>query len=345
MKLTECLSYDDVLLVPQYSDIQSRSEINIGVNLDGHHVFSLPIVASPMDTVTEAAMAIKMGKLGGMAILHRYNTIEEQVELVRNVRAELPADLPVAAAVGVTGDYLERAIAIVDNGASILCLDIAHGHHSLMKDALFTLKTNLSDDVHIMAGNVATREAFEDLVVWGADSVRVGIGGGSICSTRIQTGHGVSTLQSIIDCSKASHSSGVAIIADGGIKNSGDMVKALAAGAHMVMVGSLLAGTTETPGEIIKNKDGREYKVYRGMASKEAQMKWRGKTSSLEGISAFVASKGPLAQVVNELETGIRSGFSYSGARCLNELHANVKFIKQTNASISESSTHILKSN
>ena len=253
--------------------------------------------------------------------------------------------MPVAAAIGVTGDYLERAEMLVAAGATILCLDVAHGHHTLMKDALFSLKCKLSDEVHLMAGNIATREGFEDLVVWGADSVRVGIGGGSICSTRIQTGHGVSTLQSVMECSEVSRLSGVGMIADGGIKNSGDMVKALAAGAQMVMVGSLLAGTIETPGEAIKNKDGHEYKVYRGMASKEAQMKWRGKTSSLEGISAFVPCKGPASQVVHELETGIRSGFSYCGARNINQLHLNAKFIKQTNASIGESGTHILKSN
>ena len=345
MNLTECLSYDDVLLVPRYSDIESRSEIDIGIVLDNNHSFTLPVVASPMDTVTESAMAIKMGKLGGMAILHRYNTIDQQAAMAQQVRTELPADLPVAAAIGVTGDYFERATALVDAGVTILCLDVAHGHHTLMKDALFKLKTNLSDDLHMMAGNIATRQAFEDLVIWGADSVRVGIGGGSICSTRIQTGHGVSTLQSIMDCADTSRSSGVPMIADGGLKNSGDMVKALAAGAHMVMVGSLLAGTVETPGEVIKNKDGGEYKVYRGMASKEAQIKWRGKTSSLEGISTFVACKGTVEQVINELETGIRSGFSYSGARHLNELHSNAAFIKQTNASMSESSTHILKRN
>ena len=343
MTLSECLSYDDVLLIPQYSDIESRSEINIGLSLDIDHNFSIPIVASPMDTVTEEEMAIKMGALGGMAILHRYNTIDEQVNMATQVRQSLPVDIPVAAAIGVTGDYLERAQRLVDCGVTILCVDVAHGHHVLMRRALFSLKTSLSDDIHIMAGNVATREAFEDLVVWGADSIRVGIGGGSICSTRIQTGHGVSTLQSVMDCAEISRSSGVSIIADGGIKNSGDMVKVLAAGAHMVMVGSLLAGTTETPGDIIKNKDGGDYKVYRGMASKEAKIKWRGKTSSLEGISTFVTCKGPVEQVIDELTTGIRSGFSYTGARSLNELHSKVKFIKQTNASMSESSTHILK--
>ena len=343
MNINECLSYDDVLLTPQYSNIKSRSEINIGAALDQNHNFAIPIISAPMDTVTEASMALKLGKMGALGILHRYNKIEQQLEMAREVRKNLPEDLPIAAAIGITGDYMERATELINGGVTILCLDVAHGHHVLMKNALSSIKDRFADKVHLMAGNIATKQGFKDLAAWGANSIRIGIGGGSICSTRIQTGHGVSTLQSVFECAKISKASGVKLIADGGIKNSGDMVKAIAAGADMIMVGSLLAGTTETPGEVIKNKDGHTYKVYRGMASKEAQMKWRGKTSSLEGISAFVPLRGSVSQVVNELSVGLRSGFSYSGARNIFELQSNAEFIRQTNASLSESSTHILK--
>ena len=183
----------------------------------------------------------------------------------------------VAAAVGTSGDYLERAAALVGHGAKILCVDVAHGHHVLMKLALTKLRELFGDTVHIMAGNVATLEGYNDLVDWGADSVRCNIGGGSICSTRIQTGHGVPGLHTIIDCARSDRNA--PIIADGGIRNSGDIVKALAAGADFVMLGSLLSGTDETPGDVINTREGK-FKSYRGMASKDAQVEWRGRTAS-----------------------------------------------------------------
>jgi len=176
----------------------------------------------------------------------------------------------------------------------------------------------------------------------GVDSIRVGIGGGSICSTRIQTGHGMPTLASVIECARAKEKyPNIKIVADGGIKTSGDMVKALAAGADFVMVGSLLAGTSEAPGEIIY-KDGERFKSYRGMASKDAQMDWRGKTSSLEGIATVVPYKGQIFPILESIENGIRSGLSYSGARNLQELRENARFIRQTASGLAESNTHIM---
>ena len=282
-----------------------------------------------------------MADAGGISIIHRYNTIERQVELIKRVIAE-HYPINVGAAVGVTGDYLERAYAIRAAGVNTICVDIAHGHHTLMKEALDTLRNKFNNSLHIMAGNVATLEGFNDLADWGADSIRVGIGGGSICSTRLQTGHGVPTLQSVMDCAKSDRDA--SLIADGGIKTSGDVVKALAAGADAVMLGSMLAGTDETPGGIFVDKygDGLDYKVYRGMASRNAQMDWRGKSSSPEGISTTVRYKGPVLDVLQDLTGGIKSGFSYSGARTLSELHAKAEFIRQTLAGQSESNTHIL---
>jgi len=337
-KFRQGLTYDDVLLVPQYSDIRSRSDVNIGSGMRVPHanaMFSLPIMASPMDTVSEADMGIAMWEHGGLAVIHRYNSIEDQCRIVDDV---LLATANAAAAIGASGDYLERATALYDSGIRILCIDVAHGHHIFMREALTALRGRFGAGVHIMAGNVATLEGYNDVVDWGADSVRCNIGGGSICSTRIQTGHGVPGRQTIIDCARSDRNA--PIIADGGIRNSGDIVKALAAGADFVMLGSLLAGTDETPGDVINTREGK-FKAYRGMASKDAQIAWRGKTASLEGIATRVPCKGPVRDILADLERGIRSGFSYSGARNLRELQSKAQFMRQTSSGQVESSTHI----
>jgi len=338
--IQEAVTYSDVLLVPQYSDIKSRAEVKLTSNLSENE-FRLPIIASPMDTISEKNMAVAMADEGGLAIIHRYNTIKEQVNIVESSKASLVnPDSPVAAAIGTSGDYLERACALYEAGVRILCVDVAHGHHILMKNALRELRATFGDKVHIMAGNIATLEGYNDLVDWGADSVRCNIGGGSICSTRVQTGHGVPGLHTIIDCARSDRN--VPIIADGGIRNSGDIVKALAAGADFVMLGSLLSGTDETPGDIINTREGK-FKAYRGMASKDAQVEWRGRTASLEGIATTVPCKGPVADILLELDRGIRSGLSYSGARTITELQAKARFIRQTSSGQTESGTHILR--
>jgi IMP dehydrogenase len=339
--MNNSVCFDDVLLVPQFSDITSRKDIELISCLDKNHRFRLPVISSPMDTVTGSKMARTMSDLGGLGIIHRYNTITDQVTMVEKALAlEYPeGNEVVGVAVGVSGDYLERASLAARAGAKVICVDIAHGHHTLMRHALKTLRNTLGNSVHIMAGNVATLEAFNDLSDWGADSIRVGIGGGSICSTRLQTGHGMPTLQSVIDCSRSDRNT--TLIADGGIRTSGDIVKALAAGADFAMLGSLLAGTEEAPGEAIYDK-GERRKVYRGMASKDAQLEWRGHTASEEGVSSTVPYKGDLKNVLASLEKGIRSGLSYTGACNLVELRARSKFIKQSAAGQRESFTHIV---
>ncbi|MAG27641.1 guanosine monophosphate reductase [Candidatus Pacearchaeota archaeon] len=332
------LCFDDVLLVPQYSKIRSRSEIDIGSTLSDVGHLDVPILSSPMDTVTCSSMAEKMSNSGGMGIIHRYNTIDEQASHVMTARKNGAKN--VGAATGITGDYIERAGELLRAGANVVCVDVAHGHHVMMKDALKALRDEFGSDVHIMAGNVATREGFDDLARWGASSVRTSVGGGSICSTRIKTAHGVPTFQSILDISESEFAGSVQIIADGGIKNSGDIVKALAAGADFVMLGSLLSGTLESPGEIIYKGD-KTYKVYRGMASVEAQIDWRGHASSLEGVSTIVQVKGSVSNVLSELCAGIRSGLSYSGALNIDDLHSKARFICQTSSGAIESSAHI----
>ena len=342
MKIEEALTYNDVLLVPQYSDIKSRSDVSVASTLTGNGPITklhIPIIASPMDTISEEEMGVAMWQEGGLAVVHRYNTITEQASILDGIIVN--AGCNAAAAIGTSGDYLERASALYEAGVRILCVDVAHGHHVLMKSALNELRATFGDKVHIMAGNIATLEGYNDLVDWGADSVRCNIGGGSICSTRIQTGHGVPGLHTIIDCARSAGRQ-VPIIADGGIRNSGDIVKALAAGADFVMLGSLLSGTDETPGDVINTREGK-FKSYRGMASKDAQIAWRGKTASLEGVATTVPCKGPVEDVLVELTRGIRSGLSYSGARTISEFQAKARFLRQTNSGQTESGTHILR--
>ena len=337
-KMKQTYSFDDVLLVPQKSNIKSRSEVDISSNLSKNN-FRLPVIASPMDTISGTRMAVEMSKQGALAVLHRYNTIAEQAEMVSYIK-DVKRETKIAAAVGMTGDYFDRAVNLYEAGARILCVDVAHGHHSMMEKCLKKLKDAFGEAVHIMAGNVATLEAFEDLSQWGADSIRVGIGGGSICSTRIVTGHGLPTFQSVLECAKTSYDT--KIIADGGIKTTGDMVKALAAGADFIMVGSLLSGTDETPGEVIVGAKGEKYKHYRGMASKEAQRNWRGKSSTPEGVATMVPYKGPVKGILEDFNGGIRSGLSYTGVRNIKELQSKRHFVLQSSAAQLESNTHIM---
>ena len=337
MKFKEAVTYDDMLLVPQYSDIKSRNDVNIGSWLKNTE-YQLPIMSAPMDTVSEGEMLVAMDRAGGLGVLHRYNTIDEQTRLANEGFARGATNF--AAAVGVTDDYLERASTLVDIGVNTLCLDVAHGHHVLMRDALKALKKKFGESVTFIAGNVCTLEAVNDLADWGADAVRANIGGGSICSTRIVTGHGLPGLQTIFDCARTDRN--VKIIADGGIKTSGDIVKALAAGADFVMCGSLLAGTQESPGQIITMPDGSRMKEYRGMASKDAQVNWRKRTSTPEGVASYIPYKGSVTDILRDLEGGIRSGLSYTGASTIAQLQHKSQWARQTSAGAVESGTHIL---
>ena len=344
MKLQEALTWDDVLMVPQYSEIRSRKEVDIST-VFGKMMLSTPVISSPMDTVTEADMVVAMSKAGGLGIIHRYNTIKEQCDIVRD--AKMNGALYIGAAVGVSGDFLERTEALLEAGVDLVCVDVAHGDHIMTKDALQKLKPILQEkSVHLMAGNIATGNALLNLADWGADSVRIGIGGGSICSTRIQTGHGIPNLTALLDCVETwervrPQQKRPMLVIDGGIKTAGDMVKALALGADAIMCGSMLAGTDESPGEVL-DVSGKKVKQYRGMASREAQHNWRGTSSAPEGISTIIPYKGSVLDIMDDIAGNIRSGFSYSGAKNLCELRENAQFVRQTGAGQVESSTHIL---
>jgi len=338
--LKETLSYDDVLLEPQYSDIRTRKECSLESHLSDKIKLKTPFMASPMDTVSGQELAEEISRLGGVAVIHRYSTVEQQATVIRLLK--LNSTQYVGAAIGASGDFLERAHELIKNNVDFICIDVAHGHHIMVKEAIMTLRDHYGPSIHIMAGNVATAEAFSDLESWGADSIRVNVGTGAICSTRIQTGHGIPSITSIMDCAAIAKTA--KLIADGGIKNSGDIVKALAAGADFVMAGSLFAGTDEAPGELVE-VNGSKRKVYRGMASREAQNSWRGNSSSPEGISTTVPAKGPLKNVFDDLVGGVQSGLSYTGARTIKELQQKAVFVKQTSAGQAESHTHILARN
>ncbi len=329
------LTYDDVLLVPRKSDVRSRRDPGLDTRVTKTKTVQIPIISANMDTVTEGDMAVAMSQLGGLGIIHRFLAIESQVAEVRKV-VESGAKL-ISASIGVNQDYKERTDALVKAGVNVITIDIAHGHSVSMMDTLKFLKDKYPS-VEIIAGNISTPEAAKDLIDAGADALKVGIGPGSMCSTRIITGCGVPQLTAVAFCSEVADAYDVPIIADGGIKTSGDIVKALAAGASTIMTGSLLAATIESPGDI---KQGR--KLYRGMASKSAQVSWRGvlpEGMAPEGESTRIPVKGHVRDVVLELCGGIRSGMSYLNADSISDVRKNSRFIQMTPSGFHESKPH-----
>ena len=333
------LTYDDVLIVPSKSAVRSRRDPVLRARLTRRLTLDAPFISANMDTITEAPMALAMRDLGGVGIIHRFLTLDAQVGQVRKVK-EAGATI-VAASVGVNDEGRERARALVNAGANCLTIDIAHGHSVAMIEIVSWLKQEYGDRVELIAGNVATPEATADLIDAGADAIKVGIGPGSMCTTRIITGAGVPQLTAIAWCAGVARARGVPVIADGGLRFSGDVVKALAAGAESVMLGSLLSGTLETPGEVHQGR-----KLYRGMASRSAQTSWRGgvpEGMAPEGESTSVPVKGRVSDVVSELIGGLRSGMSYVNAADLTELPQKARFIEMSGSGYRESVAHGVK--
>ncbi len=329
------LTFDDVLIMPSKSDVKSRRDPSLTSKLTKKISIETPIISANMDTVTEFSMAEAMNAMGGVGILHRFATIHEQVQWVSQLKSGGAKVL--SASIGVNGDYKERAEALVKAGVNVITIDIAHGHSTSMMDVMKWLKDTYPQ-VELIAGNLAMPEAAQDLIEAGADAIKVGIGPGSMCTTRIITGCGVPQLTAIALCSEVADHFGVPVIADGGIRTSGDILKAFAAGASTVMLGSMLSGTIETPGEI---KNGR--KQYRGMASKSAQVSWRGgvpEGMAPEGESTFVSVKGHVKDVIHELTGGIRSGMSYLNATSLPEIREKARFMEMSAAGVHESRAH-----
>jgi IMP dehydrogenase len=336
----QALTYDDIQLIPSYSEVESRQDIDLTTQLTTNYSIRVPLVASPMDTVCDSEMAIAMAELGGIGCIHRFLTISQQAhevaftsKTVKNRDWWTPYTM---AAVGANGDYLERAQELVNNGANIILIDVAHGYHKFVRDAILNLKKNLPSTVDIVAGNIATAKAAEALQDWGADALRVGIGGGSLCTTRVKTGFGVPNVTSLADVSSVAK---VPVIACGGIRNSGDIAKALAVGANSVILGSLIAGTKEAPGAMIEKANGL-YKRYRGAASLETKSIHGQATRNVEGESTIVPFKGKVKFVVDGLLDGLRSALSYAGAEKLSEYFP--EYVVVTNAGVREAQPHLL---
>ena len=471
MEFKEGLTFDDVLLVPKYSDITSRSQTDLSTKLSRNITINIPFVSANMDTVTESSMAATMARAGGIGIIHRFLTIQEQANEVLKVKRsgsvmienpysissdksiqdaldyaedkeisgllvvdsnsklvgivterdllfagsngtiaevmtkdvvtakpgvsldeakdilhkhrieKLPivddsgiikglitskditnnTDYPnaskdkkgrplVGAAVGVKGDFLERSESLLDAGADVLVVDIAHGHS---ENAISTVRNikKAFPTCELIAGNIATAQGAEDLIKAGVDAVKVGVGSGSICITRVITGSGVPQLTAVMDCAKIGNDHGIPIISDGGTRTSGDATKALAAGASSVMVGSMLGGTDESPGTVL-TKNGKRFKVYRGMASLAASIGRKSKeTGSIsldddlndyvaEGVEAMVPYKGTVTDILKQLAGGVRSGLSYCGAHTIPQMQENAEFIKMSRAGFAESQPH-----
>ena len=471
MEFKEGLTFDDVLLVPKYSDISSRTQTDLSTKLSRNISINIPFVSANMDTVTESSMAVAMARVGGIGTIHRFLTIQEQSSEVLKVKRsgsvmienpysissdksisdaldyaedkeisgllvvdsnsklvgivterdllfansngiisdvmtkdvvtakpgvtldeakqilhkhrieKLPivdnsgiikglitskditnnADFPhaskdkkgrplVGAAVGVKGDFLERSESLLEAGVDVLVVDIAHGHS---ENAISTIRNikKAFPDCELIAGNIATAQGAEDLIKAGVDAVKVGVGSGSICITRVITGSGVPQLTAVMDCAKIGKDYGIPIISDGGTRTSGDATKALAAGASSVMIGSMLGGTDESPGTVL-TKNGKRYKVYRGMASLAASIGRKSKeTGSIsfdddlndyvaEGVEAMVPYKGTVTDILKQLTGGVRSGLSYCGAHTIPQMQENAEFIKMSRAGFAESQPH-----
>ncbi|MEG0751631.1 MAG: IMP dehydrogenase [Oscillospiraceae bacterium] len=353
--LYEGLTFDDVLLVPQKSDVLPDG-VDVRARLTEKITLNVPIMSAGMDTVTEAELATAMAREGGIGIIHKSMTIDEQAELVAEVKngelryptaaTDASGRLLAGAAVGATADVLDRAGALIAAGVDVITIDTAHGHSQNVIDTVNKVK-NAFPDLQVIAGNVATAEATTELIKAGASCVKVGMGPGSICTTRIVAGIGVPQLTAIIRCAEAADKYGIPIIGDGGIKFSGDIVKAIAAGASIVMIGSLFAGALESPGEVV-NIGGKRFKVYRGMGSTSAMKKGSGdryfqsgtKKFVPEGVEGLVPFKGELHDMVYQMVGGLRSGMGYCGARDISELRGHGQFVRISGAGLHESHPH-----
>ena len=343
--IKEALTFDDVLLLPKYSNILP-SKTNININLTKNISLKVPFLTSAMDTVTESKMAIAISKEGGLGIIHRNLDIKKQSQEVKIVKNK---NLLVGAAVGTNQDDLIRAKYLENSGVDLIVIDTAHGHSEKVIKTLEKLKRKIKK-IPICVGNIATGEAAKKLYNAGADIIKVGIGPGSICTTRMVAGIGVPQISAIMDVKKALNKKKISIISDGGIKFSGDIAKALAAGADAIMMGSIFAGTDESPGKKFKFK-GKFYKQYRGMGSIGAmsagsanryfQKKHKNKSKYVpEGVEGRVEYKGKVSEIIYQLQGGLRSSMGYIGAKNLEEINKKAKFVKITKAGFYESMVH-----
>jgi IMP dehydrogenase len=344
--IKEALTFDDVTLAPKYSEILP-SEVNTSVDLSNKLSLKIPLLSSAMDTITESKMAIAIAKAGGIGVIHRNLEIKKQILEIKKVKEK---GLLVGAAVGAGPLEIKRAEEILKQKVDLIVVDTAHGHTKKVAEIIKKIKYKKNKDTTLCAGNVATAEAAKFLTKLGVDIIKVGIGPGSICTTRLVAGIGVPQLSAILEVKKGIKNKKIKIISDGGIKYSGDIAKALAAGADAVMIGSLFAGTAEAPGKLIK-KNGKFYKKFRGMGSIGAMNKgsadryFQKKQKDLakyvpEGVEGLVKFKGDIGSIIYKLVGGLKSSMGYLGSKKVINLRKNPKFIKITKAGFYESMVH-----
>ena len=344
--IKEALTFDDVTLAPKYSEILP-SEVNTSVILTKNLELKIPLLSSAMDTVTESKMAIAIAKIGGIGIIHRNLDIKKQILEIQKVKKH---KLLVGAAVGAGPNEFDRAKTIIKEGVDLIVVDTAHGHTKKVGEIIKLIKKIKNDRIALCAGNIATPEAAKYLIKLGVDIIKVGIGPGSICTTRLVAGIGVPQLSAILSVRNGLKNRNVKIISDGGIKYSGDLAKAFAAGADAIMIGSLFAGTDEAPGKIIK-KNGKLFKSFRGMGSVGAMNKGsadvyfhtKQKDSSKyvpEGVEGFAKYKGDVSSIIYKLIGGLRSSMGYLGSKYIITLRNKPNFVKITKAGFYESMVH-----
>lgn len=356
------LTFDDVLLIPAESHVLPN-EVKLDTKLAPNLQLHIPLISAGMDTVTEGNMAIAMAENGGLGVIHKNLSIEAQVDEVKKAKGKtVDPNLPhpavdnqgrllAAAAVGVTSDTFERAESLLEAGADAIVIDTAHGHSAGVLRKIKEIREHFPNAT-LIAGNVATGEGTAALFDAGVDVVKVGIGPGSICTTRIVAGVGVPQITAIYDAASVAQKYGKKIIADGGIKYSGDVVKALAAGGNAVMLGSMFSGTTEAPGTVFTN-EGKQFKSYRGMGSVGAMSQQHGSSDRYfqggvneanklvpEGVEALVPYKGDVSNIIYQIDGGLRAGMGYVGAGTIEELIENSQFVQITNAGLRESHPH-----
>ena len=344
--IKEALTFDDVTLAPKYSEILP-SEVNTSVLLTKHLKLKTPLLSSAMDTVTESKMAIAIAKAGGIGVIHRNLDIKKQILEIQKVKKQ---KLLVGAAVGAGPNEFIRAKTIIKEGVDLIVVDTAHGHTKKVGEIIKFIKKLKNNKIALCAGNIATPEAAKFLIKLGVDIIKIGIGPGSICTTRLVAGIGVPQLSAILSVRNGLKNKNVKIISDGGIKYSGDLAKAFAAGADAVMIGSLFAGTDEAPGKLIK-KNGKLFKSFRGMGSVGAMNKGSAdryfqtmqKDSSKyvpEGVEGFVKYKGDVGSIIYKLIGGLKSSMGYLGSKNILELRNKPNFVKITKAGFYESMVH-----
>ncbi|MBD1109513.1 IMP dehydrogenase [Pelagibacterales bacterium SAG-MED50] len=344
--IKEALTFDDVTLAPKYSEILP-SEVNTSTQLTSSLKLKVPLLSSAMDTVTESKMAIAIAKAGGIGVIHRNLDIKKQILEVKKVKKQ---KLLVGAAVGAGLNEFDRATAIIKEGVNLIVVDTAHGHTKKVGEIIKFIKRFKNNKIALCAGNIATPEAAKFLIKLGVDIIKVGIGPGSICTTRLVAGIGVPQLSAILSVRNGLKNKNVKIISDGGIKYSGDLAKAFAAGADAVMIGSLFAGTDEAPGKLIK-KNGKLFKSFRGMGSVGAMNKgsadryFQTKQKDIskyvpEGVEGFAKYKGDVGSIIYKLIGGLRSSMGYLGSKNITKLKIKPNFVKITKAGFYESMVH-----